>query len=94
MEACRKVWDNMTKRRMYITGGIGATHQGESFSTDYDLPNDSAYAETCAAVGVCFFARQMLEADPDRRYADVMERALYNGVLSGMQLDGKKFFYM
>lgn len=94
MEACRKVWDNMTKRRMYITGGIGATHQGESFSTDYDLPNDSAYAETCAAVGVCFFARQMLEADPDRRYADVMERALYNGVLSGMQLDGKKFFYI
>lgn len=92
--ACKKVWNNMVNRRMYITGGIGATHQGEAFSTDYDLPNDSAYAETCAAVGVCFFARQMLEAEPDRCYADVMERALYNGVLSGMQLDGKKFFYI
>ena len=61
---------------------------------DYDLPNDTAYAETCAAVGVCFFAKQMLEADPDARYADILEREIYNGTISGMQLDGTKFFYI
>ena len=94
MEACRSVWDNMVNCRMYVTGGIGSTAYGEAFTVDYDLPNDTAYAETCAAVGVCFFARQMLEADPDSRYADVMERALYNGTISGMQLDGTKFFYI
>ena len=69
MAACRKMWDNMVDRRMYITGGIGSTYYGEAFTVDYDLPNDTAYAETCAAVGVCFFAKQMLEADPDARYA-------------------------
>ena len=79
---------------MYITAGIGSTAWGEAFTRDFDLPNDTAYAETCAAVGVCFFARQMLEAEPDARYADVMERALYNGTISGMQLDGTKFFYV
>lgn len=94
MEACRKMWDNMTKRRMYITGGIGSTYYGEAFTVDYDLPNDTAYAETCAAVGVCFFARQMLEAEADSRYSDVMERAFYNGTISGMQLDGTRFFYI
>lgn len=94
MEACRTMWDNMVEKRMYLTAGIGSTAYGESFTMDYDLPNDTAYAETCAAVGVCFFARQMLEADPSSRYADVMERALYNGALSGMQLDGTKFFYV
>lgn len=94
MEACRHMWDNMVERRMYITGGIGSTAYGEAFTVDYDLPNDTAYAETCAAVGVCFFARQMLEADPDARYADVLERELYNGTICGMQLDGTKFFYI
>ena len=58
------------------------------------MPNDTAYAETCAAVGVCFFAKQMLEADPDARYADILEREIYNGTISGMQLDGTKFFYI
>ena len=66
------MWDNMVDRRMYITGGIGSTYYGEAFTVDYDLPNDTAYAETCAAVGVCFFAKQMLEADPDARYADIL----------------------
>lgn len=66
MAACRKMWDNMVDRRMYITGGIGSTYYGEAFTVDYDLPNDTAYAETCAAVGVCFFAKQMLEADRTR----------------------------
>ena len=93
-EACRRLWENMTERRMYITAGIGSTAWGEAFTRDFDLPNDTAYAETCAAVGVCFFARQMLEAEPDGRYADVMERALYNGTISGMELDGTKFFYV
>ncbi len=94
MDACRTMWDNMVDRRMYITGGIGSTAYGEAFTVDYDLPNDTAYAETCAAVGVCFFARKMLEAEPQSRYADIMERALYNGTISGMQLDGTKFFYI
>ena len=93
-EACKRLWDNMVNKRMYITGGIGSTHLGEAFSFDYDLPNDTAYAESCASIGLIFFARRMLQISPDSRYADVMERALYNGVLSGMALDGKSFFYV
>ncbi len=93
-EACRRLWDNMVNKRMYITGGIGSTHVGEAFSFDYDLPNDTDYAETCASIGLVFFARRMLQISPDSRYADVMERALYNGALSGMALDGKSFFYV
>lgn len=92
--ACEKLWDNLTERKLYITGGIGATHLGEAFSFDYDLPNDTAYAETCASIGLVFFARRMLQLRTDRKYADVMERALYNGILSGMALDGKSFFYV
>lgn len=67
---------------------------GEAFSFPYDLPNDTAYAETCASIGLMFWARRMLEIVPDAKYADIMERALYNGVLSGMALDGKSFFYV
>lgn len=93
-EACRRLWTDMTRRQMYVTGGIGSTHHGEAFSFDYDLPNDTAYAETCASVGLVFFARRMLELDPRAEYADVMEQALYNGVISGMSLDGKRFFYV
>ena len=93
-EACRRLWTDMTCRQMYLTGGIGSTHHGEAFSYDYDLPNDTAYAETCASVGLVFFARRMLELDPRAEYADVMERALYNGAISGMSLDGKRFFYV
>ena len=93
-EACKRLWENMVDRRMYVTGGIGATHLGEAFSFDYDLPNDTAYSETCAAIGLIFFARRMLQIHPDSRYADIMERALYNGALSGMALDGKSFFYV
>ena len=94
MEACRRLWRNMTGRRMYVTGGIGSTSFGEAFTADFDLPNDTAYAETCASVGVCFFAKQMLEAEPSAEYADILERELYNGTISGMQLDGTKFFYI
>lgn len=93
-QACETLWENVTKKKMYITGGIGGTQDGEAFSFNYDLPNDLAYAETCAAIGLMFWARRMLEIKPDSKYADVMERALYNGVLSGMDLDGKAFFYV
>ena len=93
-EACLKLWDNITQKKMYVTGGIGATHMGEAFSFNYDLPNDMAYSETCAAIGLVFFARRMLEIKADRRFADVMERALYNTVLAGMAADGKSFFYV
>ena len=92
--ACRTLWDSITKRRMYITGGIGSTVNGEAFTVDYDLPNDTAYAETCASIGLMFFASRMLENELDSEYADVMERAFYNTVLAGMQLDGKRFFYV
>ncbi len=91
--ACRRLWRNVTERRMYVTGGIGSAGRGERFTTDYDLPNDSAYAETCAAIGLVFLAHRMLQLERDGRYADVMERAIYNGVLSGISLDGRRFFY-
>lgn len=94
LEACRRLWNNIVYKRMYITGAIGSQVHGEAFSFDYDLPNDTVYAETCAAIGLVFFASRMLEAEPKGQYADVMERALYNGVISGMSLDGKSFFYV
>ncbi len=92
--ACERLWQDITGRKMYITGAIGSTVHGEAFSTDYDLPSDTAYAETCASIGLMFFASRMLERDVDSRYSDVMERAFYNTVLAGMQLDGKRFFYV
>jgi len=92
LKACETLWNNMVHQKMYVTGGIGATHIGEAFN--YDLPNDTAYAETCASIGLVFFARRMLEIQAKAEYADVMELALYNGVLSGMALDGKSFFYV
>ena len=92
--ACRRLWCSVTEKRMYITGGIGSSAYGEAFTFDYDLPNDTVYGETCAAIGLVFFARRMLLLEPDGKYADVMERALYNCVLSGMQLDGQRFFYV
>lgn len=92
--ACRRLWDNIVGEKLYITGGIGGTHVGEAFSFGYDLPADTAYSETCAAIGLAFFARRMLEIHADSRYGDVMEQALYNTVLAGMALDGKSFFYV
>ncbi|MBP1548982.1 MAG: glycoside hydrolase family 127 protein [Oscillospiraceae bacterium] len=93
-DACQRLWKSVTQRRMYITGGIGSTVHGEAFSVDYDLPSDTAYAETCASIGLMFFASRMLENDVNSEYADVMETAFYNTVLAGMQLDGKRFFYV
>lgn len=92
--ACERLWRNIVEKKLYITGGIGGTHMGEAFSYAYDLPNDTAYSETCAAIGLAFFARRMLQMSPKQEYGDVMEQALYNTVLSGMALDGRSFFYV
>lgn len=92
--ACRRLWDNIVTRQMYITGGVGSMPQGEAFSFDYDLPNDTVYAETCASIGLIFFAQRMLRISPEAPFADVMERALYNTVVGGMSRDGKHFFYV
>lgn len=92
--ACRRLWENIVHRKMYITGGIGSTVQGEAFTVDYDLPPDTAYSETCATIGLIFFAEKMLENEMNGEYGDVMELAFYNTVLAGMQLDGKRFFYV
>ncbi len=94
LNACKRLWNSITEKQMYVTGGIGSTCLGEAFTTAYHLPNDTAYAETCASIGLIFFARKMLALDPDSQYANVMERALYNCVLAGMQLNGTRFFYV
>ncbi len=93
-EACLRLWRSAVREKMYVTGGVGGTHVGEAFSRPYDLPADTAYSETCAAVGLVFFARRMLQLEPVSEYADVMELALYNTVLAGIALDGKRFFYV
>jgi len=92
--ACERLWNSITGEKLYITGGIGGTSVGEAFSFPYDLPNDTAYSETCAAIGLAFFARRMLEIQADSRYGDCMEQALYNTIPAGMALDGKSFFYV
>ena len=92
--ACRRLWKNLTQKQLYLTGAIGSSHYGEAFSYDYDLPSDTVYGETCAAIGLCFFAQSMLKIAPRGEYADVFERALYNAVLSGMSQDGTSFFYV
>jgi len=91
--ACEALFENITQKRMYITGGVGASHRGEAFTLDYDLPNETAYAETCAAIALALFCRRMSTMDPDARYADAAERAIYNGLLSGVSEDGMAFFY-
>ncbi|WP_040207275.1 glycoside hydrolase family 127 protein [Neobacillus jeddahensis] len=94
LEACRRLWKSIVNKRMYITGGIGSTVDGEAFTSDYDLPNDTMYCETCASIGLIFFAYNMLKNEANGSYADTLERALYNSVISGMALDGKHFFYV
>lgn len=93
-KTCSKYCHNIVNKRMYITRGVGSTNLGEAFTMDYDLPNDTNYCETCASVGMVFFAQQMLEHENDSNYADVIERQLYNGALAGMALDGKHFYYV
>ena len=94
LQVSKTLWDNMVSRRMYITGGIGSQAHGEGFTIDYDLPSSRAYAETCAAIGLFFWGHRLLQLEPDNRYADEMERALYNGILSGMSWEGDRFFYV
>ncbi len=93
LNAINNIWEDITLRKMYITGGIGADFFGEAFSTKYDLPSDIAYTETCAGIGLVFFAQEMLSFENNAKYADVIERVLYNGLLSGLSIDGKSFFY-
>lgn len=94
LAACDRFWNDLVKRQMYITGNIGQTTTGEAVTYDYDLPNDTDYGETCASVGMSFFAKQMLNIRAKGEYADVLEKELFNGAISGMALDGKHFFYV
>ncbi len=92
-KAVRRIWENVVTKKMYITGGIGALHQGEAFGAGYELPNLTAYNETCAAIANVYWNYRMFLLEGDSKYIDVLERSLYNGVISGVALDGKTFFY-
>ena len=94
LDACKRLWKNMTRRRMYITGGIGSSGFLERFTTDYDLPNDCNYSESCASIALAMFGKRMAKATHDASYIDDVERALYNTVLAGIAMDGKSFFYV
>ena len=94
LTACETLMDNIVTKRMYVTGGIGSSGILERFTTDYDLPNGFNYSESCASIGLALFARRMLLITKDGKYADIMERALYNTVLAGISQDGKRFFYV
>ena len=91
--ACERLWRHVTGKRMYVTAGLGPAAANEGFTTDYDLPNDTAYAETCASVALIFWAQRMLNLDCDGAYADVLELALFNGALAGLSRDGTHYFY-
>lgn len=92
-DAADKLFDNMANKKMYITGGLGQTCVGEAFLGEYDLPETSSYCETCADIGYVLFAQRMSAINPNRKYDDAAELALYNGFLCGLSLDGKGFFY-
>jgi DUF1680 family protein len=91
--AVDRIWDNLVTGKIYITGGVGARHQGEAFGDDYELPNLTAYNETCAAIANVYWNYRMFLLHGDAKYIDVLERSLFNGVISGVGLDGKTFFY-
>ncbi|MBQ7225224.1 MAG: glycoside hydrolase family 127 protein [Clostridia bacterium] len=91
--ACKRIFESISQKRMYITGGIGSSHEGEAFTVDYDLPNLVAYTESCAALGLSLFAHRMLLLESNAKFAHVVERAMYNGFMSSTSLDGKSFFY-
>ena len=91
--AVDRLWESVVGKKMYITGGIGARHEGEAFGDDYEMPNDTAYCETCAQIGLVLWAHRMNLLHGGQEYADVVERELYNGVLSGYSLKGDEFFY-
>jgi DUF1680 family protein len=91
--AVDKLWDNIVAKKLYLTGGVGSRHDGEAFGANYELPNLTAYNETCAAIGNVYWNYRMFLLHSDSKYIDVLERSLYNGVISGVGLDGKTFFY-
>lgn len=94
LNAVKKIWDNLVEKKMYITGGIGARHEQESFGKDYELPNSTAYGETCASIGDVYWNHRLFLLTGDAKYYDIIERTLYNGLISGISLDGEKFFYV
>ena len=94
MAVLEKVWEDMHETKMYLTGGIGSTRENEGFEDSYLLPNESCYCETCASVGNVFFNHRMNLITKESKYADIIERSLYNGILSGISLDSKTFFYV
>jgi DUF1680 family protein len=94
LAALERLWESAVSRRMYITGALGSQAMAERFTLDYDLPSDTAYAETCASVGLAFWAERMGDLTADSRYADVVERVAYNGVLSGISEEGTRYFYV
>ncbi|MGP4042079.1 glycoside hydrolase family 127 protein [Gracilibacillus sp. D59] len=94
LTVCRTLWENTVNKRMYVTGGIGSSAHEERFTVDYDLPNDRAYTETCAAIALVMWAHRMVQIEANNEYTDVLEKALYNGALSGISLDGKGYFYV
>ncbi len=91
--AVRALWENMVSKKIYITGGIGARHEGEAFGEDFELPNLTAYNETCAAIGSVYWNHRLHRQSGEVAYLDVLERTLYNGLIAGLSLDGTKFFY-
>ncbi|WP_228235101.1 glycoside hydrolase family 127 protein [Allomuricauda sp. M10] len=93
LKAVNALWDNMVNKKMYVTGGIGALHEGEAFGENYELPNLTAYNETCAAIGDVYWNHRLHSLTGDVKYFDVIERTLYNGLISGLSLDGQQFFY-
>jgi len=93
VKALDKIWENVSGKKLHVTGGVGARAAGEAFGADYELPNMSAYNETCAAVGNDYWNHRLFLLHADSKYIDVMERTLYNGLISGVALDGKTFFY-
>ncbi|MDR1624264.1 MAG: glycoside hydrolase family 127 protein, partial [Tannerellaceae bacterium] len=94
IEAMHRLWDDVVLRNMYITGGIGSSHHNEGFTEDYDLPNEEAYCETCASVGMVYWNWRMNQFTGDATYIDVLERSMYNGALAGISLVGDRFFYV
>ena len=93
-EACLALWESTTEKRMFITGGIGSSGFLERFTTDYDLPNDIAYCETCASVGLMMFGQRMASLTGDARYYDTVELALHNRIPAGISADGLRYFYV
>ena len=93
IDAVDRLWENVVGKKTYVTGGIGAKGQGEAFGKNYELPNRTAYCETCANLALCYWNHRMFLLEGDAKYVDLLERALYNGVISGVSLDGKEFFY-